>query len=75
MKTSLLAAVLMTLAAACAAPEASNEPTGRELDFRTGSNIPRKNKEGVNHVETISKEELERSRGSILNTPSDPVKP
>jgi hypothetical protein len=73
MKTSLLAAALITLAAGCAAPEAATEPAAREPDYRTGSNIPRKSKDGVNRVESVSREELERSRAGIVNSaPADP---
>lgn len=66
MKAMLLAAALVVLAAGCAMPEASTEQSAREPEYRTGSNIPRKSKEGVDR-ESGSK--AERAPSHVANPP------
>jgi hypothetical protein len=53
--------------AGCAAgPQASTEPSADKGEVVTGSNIPRKAKAGPSNVDTVSKEDFERSRN--MNT-------
>ena len=61
MKSHLLAAFVLSLAAGCATPEASTEPAKQQGEYRTGSNIPRKAGSG-DRVETMSPQDLERAR-------------
>jgi hypothetical protein len=54
-----------TIAAGCASTETSTEPTAERAsrgDYTTGSNIPRKSRDGVT---TISPEALERAKNSV----------
>ena len=67
MKKYTVAALLSILAAACAAPSASNEatPHRERAEKTTGSNIPRRNDGSVT---TMDREGVERAQAGSYGT-------
>lgn len=62
----LSAIAAASIATGCATTESSTEPTARvDKEYTTGSNIPKKAKEGVS---TYDREALERARDQIPMT-------
>ena len=61
MKSILVIACAGLLAAACATDPATSADAGGEKEYRTGSNIPARSREGV---QTMTPEEMERARNS-----------
>ena len=69
MNQSFLAIAACLVAAGCAAPEPHTESNASRGEYRTGSNIPRKN-DGTDRVEVVKPEELERSRAGQPGMPT-----
>lgn len=70
MKTSLAGAfVLCFFAAGCATPEGGTVPADKG-EVRTGSNIPRKNRDSADRIDVIRAEDLERGRAGQAGMPA-----
>ena len=70
MKTSLAGAFVFCFLAGCATPEGNGTVPAEKGEVRTGSNIPRKNKDAPDRVDVIRAEDLERGRAGQAGMPA-----